>query len=211
MSTTNRVRSTDHLATDTCIFVVDSDEYTKRAVESLAALLDVHFVCFSNGLDFLNRHDRAQGGCLVLDLKMPGISGLELQQRMKVESILLPLIFVSGHADVRIAVEVMSQGALTLLEKPFQLDELLRYLRQALDMDAEKRRITEHQAKNQLAFARLTLKEREVYDHVVSGKSNKETAICLGLSVRAVEDRRARVMRKLGAKSVVELLHIRVD
>jgi len=143
---------------------------------------------------------------LVLDVKMPGMTGLELQQILADDGVTLPVIMISGHADVRIAVETMTLGAQTLLEKPFSLNELLEQMRRAIERDTAARAARGHADEAKAKLASLTAKEREVLDHVSEGWTNKAIADKLGLSVRAVEDRRARLMRKVGAESLVELI-----
>jgi FixJ family two-component response regulator len=115
---------------------------------------------------------------------------------------------ISGHADVRIAVEAMTLGAVTLLEKPFRLDELLAHVRRALEKDRAYREARSRATEADARLAGLTPKEREVLELIAAGKTNREMADDLGLSVRAVEDRRSRLMKKVGAKSVVELVHV---
>lgn len=191
------------------IFLVDDDPGISRAMESVGHLLGLPVSSFSSGAAFLSSYDAAQPGCLVLDIKMPGMTGLELQQRLAANGMTIPIIMISGHADVRIAVEAMSRGAVTLLEKPCRLDELTSHIRRALEIDSQKRASAVQQARTESKLAQLTVKEREVFDLVGDGKSNKEIAQSLGLSIRAVEDRRSRLMKKLGVRSVVELVQLR--
>ncbi|MCA9142752.1 MAG: response regulator transcription factor [Planctomycetaceae bacterium] len=190
------------------IFVVDDDPGVSRAMNSVGQLLDLPVASFLSANEFLASYDSSQPGCLVLDIKMPGMTGLELQQRLIDDGMPLPIIMISGNADVRIAVEAMSRGAVTLLEKPCRLDELTTHIRRAIDIDSESRRSLHHRAQTESKLASLTAKEREVLDLVASGKTNKEIAKTLKLSTRAVEDRRSRLMKKLGARSVVELIQL---
>lgn len=192
----------------TTIFVVDDDPGVSRAMASVGQLLDLPVSSFSSATDFLAAYDPSQPGCLILDIKMPDVTGLELQQRLVEVDIHLPIIMISGHADVRIAVEAMSRGALTLLEKPCRLDELTTHIRRGVDIDSQRRRSKIHQDQAESKLAKLTPKEREVLDLVASGKTNKAIAEMLSLSTRAVEDRRSRVMKKLGVRSIVELMQL---
>jgi len=190
------------------IYVVDDDEAVGRALSSAGKLLGHPVRAFTSPLAFLDAYDRAQSGCLVLDIKMPGMTGLELQRRLADEGTPLPVVMISGHADVRIAVEAMTLGALTLLEKPFRLDELLGHIRKALVKDKADRTDRELEAESSAKLAQLTAKEREVLELIATGKTNREMAEELGLSVRAVEDRRARLMKKVNARSVAELVRM---
>jgi FixJ family two-component response regulator len=192
------------------IYVVDDDEAIRRALTSVATLLDHPVVTFASAEEFLQANLGDVPGCLVLDIKMPGMSGLELQRRLLDANVRLPVIMISGHADVRIAVEAMTLGATTLLEKPFSLDELLAHVRNALQKDRRQREVPSSVADAQTRIAALTPKEREVLDLIANGKTNREMAELLGLSVRAVEDRRARLMKKVQANTVAELVRLMI-
>jgi FixJ family two-component response regulator len=190
------------------IFVVDDDAGVSKALASAGALLGHPVRAFASAADFLAAYDPATPGCLVLDIKMPGMTGLELQRKLADDGVRLPVVMVSGHADVRIAVEAMTLGALTLLEKPFRLDELIAHLRTALARDAAIRATASRQDAAAARLAGLTPKEREVLERIARGATNKDIAADLGLSVRAVEDRRARLMKKMDAKSVADLVWV---
>lgn len=188
------------------IYVVDDDAAVRRAVASAGGLLGHPVKVFASAAEFLAALPSDPAGCLVLDVKMPGMSGLELQRALADEGMMLPVVMISGHADVRIAVEAMTFGALTLLEKPFSLDELLGQMRRAIETDATARAARGQAGEARARLAAFTSKEREVLDYVSAGWTNKKIADVLGLSVRAVEDRRARLMRKVGADSLAELI-----
>jgi FixJ family two-component response regulator len=188
------------------IFVVDDDEAVGRALTTAGKLLGHPVRAFTSAQAFLAAYDPEQPGCLVLDIRMPGMTGLELQRALADAGTPIPIVMVSGHADVRIAVEAMTLGAVTLLEKPFRLDELLAHVRRALEKDRAERGARQQSADAGARLASLTAKEREVLDLIAAGKTNREMADQLGLSVRAVEDRRARLMKKVDAKSVAELV-----
>jgi FixJ family two-component response regulator len=196
------------LAPPPTIFVVDDDPGVSRTLESAGQLLRLPVAPFATAREFLASYDRSQPGCLVLELTLPDMSGIELQQRLIHEQTELPIIMISGHASVRIAVEVMSRGAVTLLEKPLCLNELIVHLRKALDLDAARRASRAKQAKAQLRLSQLTPRDREVLDLIAAGRSNKQIAAHLGLSLRAIEDRRARLMKRIGALSLAEALHL---
>jgi FixJ family two-component response regulator len=188
------------------VFVVDDDDAVRAAVAAAGGLLGHPVRAFPSAAAFLAAYTPDQPGCLVLDVKMPGMTGLELQRRLADDGVTLPVVMISGHADVRIAVEAMTLGAVTLLEKPFSLDELLDQVRKAVEKDAAERASRGKDADTRARLDALTPKEREVLDHIVAGRTNREIADALGLSVRAVEDRRARLMRKMEVTSLAELV-----
>lgn len=188
------------------IFIVDDDPGVSRALAGIGPVLNRPVESFSSASDFLLAYDPARSGCLVLDVRMPDISGLDLQQLLADRKIAIPIVMISGHASVRIAVDAMSRGAVTLLEKPFRLEDLLTHVRKALEIDAEQRSTHAREAEFEARLAQLTAKEREVLDMVLEGKTNKQMAAELNLSLRAVEDRRSRLMNKLEAKSLAELI-----
>lgn len=191
------------------IFVVDDDPAVSRALDRVGELLGLPVQGFASAAEFLEAYDRSLPGCLLLDLKMPGLTGLELQQKMAENRIRLPIIVISGHADVRIAVEVMSRGAMTLLEKPFRLEEIVTHIRRAIELDAANRAAQAREERTTSLLARLTEKEREVLELIGAGKTNKQIAAALRVSIRAVEDRRARLMKKLRVRSLAELVQLR--
>jgi len=188
------------------IFIVDDDPAVCRALSGIGPVLGRPLEMFSSAGDFLKAYEPQRPGCLVLDVRMPEMTGLELQQILVERKVGIPIVMISGHASVRIAVEAMTRGAITLLEKPFRLEDLLTHVRKALEMDAAQRSVQARQAEFDARLAQLTVKEREVLDMVVEGKTNKQMAAELNLSLRAVEDRRSRLMAKLEAKSLAELL-----
>ncbi|MBA4191079.1 MAG: DNA-binding response regulator [Planctomycetaceae bacterium] len=196
------------MSAEPTIWVVDDDEAVRRALTSAGLLLGHPVRGFASAAEFLAAHDPTQPGCLVLDIKMPGMTGLELQRKLADDGIAIPIVMISGHADVRIAVEAMTLGAVTLLEKPFRLDELLGHIRRAIEKDRADRESQTRTADTDARLAALTPKEREVLDMIAAGKTNREMATDLGLSVRAVEDRRARLMKKVGVHSVAELVRL---
>jgi FixJ family two-component response regulator len=196
------------MTADPTIFVVDDDEGVRRALTSAGGLLGHPVRGFPSAHEFLNAYQPSQPGCLVLDIKMPGMTGLELQRKLADEGVNIPIVMISGHADVRIAVEAMTLGAVTLLEKPFRLEELLAHVRKAVDKDRADREVQNKSASVAARLNALTPKEREVLDMIAAGKTNRAMADELSLSVRAVEDRRARLMKKVGAHSVAELVRL---
>ncbi len=190
------------------VFVVDDDEAVRRALTTAIALLGHPVLVFASAQEFLAAYQPTQHGCLVLDIKMPGMTGLELQRKLADAGATIPIVMISGHADVRMAVEAMTLGAVTLLEKPFRLEELLEHIRQALKKDQDNRAARHLHDETAVRLAQLSVKEREVLDMLAAGKTNREMAEQLGLSVRAVEDRRARLMRKVEAESLADLVRL---
>ena len=191
------------------VFIVDDDPNVARALDSTADVLGISVEPCSSTRDFLERYDGSQPGCLIMEVRMPGISGLDLQQQLIARKMAIPIIMVSSRADVRMVVEVMSRGAVTFLEKPFRLDELVWHVRRALQIEASARTARVKRAETAAQLAKLTRKEVEVLDLISAGKTNKQIASELQLSIRAIEDRRARLMRKLGIRSLAQLVQWR--
>lgn len=189
------------------VFVVDDDAAVGRALVSAGQVIGHPVRAFGSAAEFLTAYT-GEPGCLVLDIRMPEMSGTELQRHLADTGTDIPIVMISGHADVRTAVEAMTLGAVTLLEKPFRLDELVEQVRVALARDTERRAARERTQSAAAKLAALTAKEREVLDLIAAGKSNREMADQLGLSVRAVEDRRARLMKRVSAGSVAELVKL---
>ena len=190
------------------VFVVDDDTAVGAALAQAVPLLGWPVQVYASATAFLAEYHPDQPGCLVLDVRMPGMTGLELQRKLADDGVELPIVMISGHADVRIAVEAMTLGAITLLEKPFGLDELLTHVRQAIEKDRTDRAERQKRSEAGGRLSNLTPKEREVLEMVVAGKTNRDMATELGLSMRAVEDRRARLMKKAGARTIAELVHL---
>jgi FixJ family two-component response regulator len=156
--------------------------------------------------EFLAKHDRSQHGCVVLDIRMPEMSGLEVQQRLNKEGSMLPVIFITGHGDVPMAVQAMKEGAFDFIQKPFREQDLVDRINHALQQDAENRKTVLQKADLKRRFDSLTQREHQVLDLVVDGRANKVIAIDLELSERTVEIHRANVMEKMGARSVAHLV-----
>jgi RNA polymerase sigma factor (sigma-70 family) len=161
---------------------------------------------FASAQAFLDDYDSSKPGCLVLDVRMPGISGLELQERLAARRINVPIIFITGHGDVQMAVRALQAGAFDFVEKPFNDQDLLDRIQKAIAFDAERRGKEAQRAQLQALFASLTPREREVLDLVVEGMSNKAIANTLGLSAKTVEVHRAKVMEKMHARSISDLV-----
>jgi RNA polymerase sigma factor (sigma-70 family) len=190
------------------VYIVDDDQAIRHAMELLMRSVGLDYEIFHSGDDFLTDHTNDRAGCLVLDIRMPGLGGLELQEKLNEMGSTLPIIFITGHGDVPMAVEAMQKGAVDFIQKPFRDQELLDRIGEALKADQERRSAREEQAEIQSRIDKLTNRERQVLDLVVTGKPNKVIAYELGVSQRTVEIHRARVMEKMEAKSLADLVRM---
>jgi two-component system response regulator FixJ len=188
------------------VYVVDDDDGMRRALGVLMTTVGYQAAVFARPGEFLSKYDPTQPSCLVLDVRMPEMSGLEVQQHLNRNGSMLPVILVSGHGDIPMAVQAMKDGAFDFLQKPFRDQELLDRINAALKLDAENRASVDRLADLKQRADSLTPREREVMAMVVDGKANKVIAIDLGLSERTVEIHRANVMEKMGARSVAHLV-----
>ena len=189
------------------IFLVDDDPAALRAIAALIRVVFPHVKTFSSAAEFLLAY-RHEPGCLVLDVAMPDMNGLELHRKLLQDKITLPVVFVTGHGNVPMAVEAMQMGAVNFLQKPVQEQALWDSIRQALELDHRNRRRRARRQRAEERLTRLTPGEREVLNLILEGKMNKEIAAQLGLSTRTVEDRRSKMMKKMGAKSLAELVQM---
>ena len=190
------------------VFVIDDDPSIRRALTRLFTCEGFEVESFPSAVDFLECPPAECPGCLVLDLQLPEIDGLELQGRLKEVGCHLPIVFVSAHGRIPDSVQAMKGGAIDFLTKPFDNDALLNAVRQALDEDRQRRfaRFEHHDlARRQ---AELTPREQEVFTHIVVGMLNKDVADALGISEKTVKVHRARVMEKMQADSLAELVRI---
>lgn len=190
---------TDHEPT---VFVVDDDPAVGDAIRLLFRSVGVRARAFLSASEFLEEFDPETPGCLVLDVRMPGLSGLDLQARLKDMGSGLPIVFVTAHGDVPMAVDAMRSGAIDFIQKPFRDQELLDKVREALEVDAQLRSERMDRAKIRGRMESLSPREREVLDLIVAGNPNKSIARALGISQRTVEIHRARVMEKMQVRSV---------
>ncbi|HUY84385.1 MAG TPA: response regulator transcription factor [Steroidobacteraceae bacterium] len=190
------------------IYVVDDDDGMRRALTLLLGTVGFDTRSFARPSEFLANLKPDEPGCLVLDIRMPEMSGLELQQQLNQTGCMLPVIFITGHGDVPMAVQAMKAGAFEFIQKPFREQDLLDKVNHALHHDAENRQTLARRAEVLKHLATLTPRERQVMDLVVDGGANKVIAIDLGLSERTVEIHRAKVMEKMGARSVAHLVKL---
>ena len=190
------------------VFLVDDDPAVLRSLTALVKVVFLRVEAYASAAEFLQTYHPGRPGCLVLDVAMPGMNGLELHRKLCEEKIDLPVVFITGHGNVQMAVGAMQAGAVNFLEKPFHEQELWDSIRKALDVDQQNRRRKQRRSDVEQRLAQLTAGEREVLDMILDGKFNKEIAAELQLSVRTVEDRRSKLMQKMQAGSVAELVQL---
>ena len=184
------------------VFVVDDDEAVRNSLRLLLKSVGLPVETSTSAQEFLDRFDPDRAGCLVLDIRMPGMSGLELQERLNAMHAMVPVVFITGHGDVPMAVEAMQHGAVDFIQKPFRDQDLLDRINQALEKDRENRAGLRARDAIRARIADLTPREKEVLDLVTAGKANKVIAGDLNVSQRTVEIHRARVMEKMEASSL---------
>lgn len=192
------------------IYVVDDDDGMRRALDTLLSTVGYKTAVYSGPTEFLAKFKVDAPGCLVLDIRMPDMSGLEVQQQLNRMGSMMPVIFITGHGDVPMAVQAMKEGAFEFIQKPFRDQDLLDRINHALRQDAENRGTVARRAEVQNRLETLTPRERQVMDMVVDGAANKVIAIDLSLSERTVEIHRAKVMEKMGARSVAHLVKLQL-
>ncbi len=188
------------------VFIVDDDSAVRDSLCLLLKSVDIATQAFSSGDDFLEAYDSNWKGCVLLDIRMPRISGMEVQKQLIDKDCTLPIIFITGHGDIPMAVEAMHLGAHDFVQKPFHDEELLDRIQQALISQRQQQDELSHKQSIKDNYNRLTPREKEVMSDVVRGHANKVIAIDLGLSQRTVEIHRARVMEKMKARSLADLV-----
>ncbi len=193
------------------VLVVDDDAGVRNAMRVLLKSVGLECALFGSAQEFLAGYDSAQPGCLLLDIRMPGMSGLELQQQLNLRGAVIPVIFMTGHGDIPMAVEAMQHGAFDFLQKPFRDQDLIDRIQKAITKDAELRVSLGEHERIRRRLDSLTPREREVLDLMTQGKQNKAVAQALDVSPRTVEIHRARVMQKMEAQSVAELVRMMLD
>ena len=188
------------------IYVVDDDEAVRDSLQWLLEGKDYRVRCFDSAESFLSRYDPREVACLLVDIRMPGISGLELQDRLIERKSPLPVVFITGHGDVPMAVTTMKKGAMDFIPKPFKEDELLSVVERMLDQAREAFADYQHAANRDALMGKLTARESQVLERIVAGRLNKQIADDLGISIKTVEAHRANIMEKLNANTVADLL-----
>ena len=190
------------------VFLVDDEASVRKAVARLLRAEGFKVSAYESAGEFLRAHDPAAPGCLVLDMAMPAINGLELQQALAARDSLLPIIFLTGRADVPMCAEAMKRGAADFLTKPVQDADLLAAVRRALEHNLQARKNRAEREDVRSRIASLTLREREVLEHVVRGRLNKQIASDLGTAEKTIKVHRGRVMEKMRVSSVAELVRM---
>jgi FixJ family two-component response regulator len=193
-------------APDQRVYVVDDDDAMRDSLVWLLESRRFRVEAYASAEAFLEAYRDDLCGCLVLDVRMPGMSGLELYERLAARHALLPVIFVTGHGDVPMAVAALKKGAVDFIEKPFNDRDMLRLVEQCLELDRAQRETRRAEAETLQRIATLTAREREVMDRVVLGRANREIADELGISVKTVEVHRSRLMEKMAASSIADLV-----
>ncbi len=193
---------------DPTVFIVDDDDAVRESLAFLMKSIGQKTETFPNAQAFLDVWNTNRGGCLVLDIRMPGMSGLELQDKLRDLGSILPIIFITGHGDVPMAVKAIKAGAADFVQKPFRDQELIDRIGEVLDEDVQARAEKLQRTEILKRMASLTEREKEVMEQVVDGKANKVVAVDLNVSQRTVEIHRANVMEKMKARSLAQLVRL---
>ncbi|MFP6559542.1 oxygen response regulator transcription factor FixJ [Paraburkholderia sp. B3] len=199
------------VTTQETVFVVDDDEAVRDSLRWLLEANGYRVQCFNSAEEFLEAYQPAQAGqiaCLILDVRMSGMSGLELQERLIADNTALPIIFVTGHGDVPMAVSTMKKGAMDFIEKPFDEAELRKLVERMLDKARSESTNVQQQRAAAERLGKLTAREHQVLERIIAGRLNKQIADDLGISIKTVEAHRANIMEKLNVNTVADLLRL---
>ena len=188
------------------VFIVDDDEEVRQSLRWLVESVRLATETYATAQEFYQSYQPHRPGCLLLDVRMPGMSGLELQERLVAKQIRLPIIIITGHADVRMAVRAIKAGAVDFIEKPFSDQALLDRIQAAIAQDLKLRAVDSRRAVIADRLKSLTAREREVLDLVIGGQANREIADTLDVSCKTVEAHRARIMKKMEADNLADLM-----
>lgn len=193
------------------VCVVEDDSAVRHSLISLIGTMDVEVRGHASGREFLDDPQSRDAACVVLDVRMPGLDGLEVQARMNELGMTMPVIFITGHGDVPMAVDAMRGGAMDFFQKPFDAERLLERVRQAIARGRDLRQAARQRDIAESRLATLSPREREVLALLLAGRMNKAIAAELGISAKTVEDHRASIMRKMQVRSVAELVRLASD
>jgi FixJ family two-component response regulator len=188
------------------VYVVDDDEAVRDSLQWLLEGKDYRVRCFESAESFLSRYDAREVACLIVDIRMGGMTGLELQTRLIEAKSPLPIVFITGHGDVPMAVDTMKKGAMDFIQKPFKEEQLVTLVERMLDHALISFADYQIAVSRDALMARLTLRESQVLERIVAGRLNKQIADDLGISIKTVEAHRANIMEKLNANTVADLL-----
>ena len=190
------------------VYVVDDDEAVRDSLQWLLEGKDYRVRCFDSAESFLSRYDPREVACLIVDIRMGGMTGLELQDKLVERRSPLPIVFITGHGDVPMAVDTMKKGAMDFIQKPFKEADLVSLVERMLDSARESFSDHQNAANRDALLAKLTGREAQVLERIVAGRLNKQIADDLGISIKTVEAHRANIMEKLNANTVADLLKI---
>jgi len=199
------------MSDDQTVFIVDDDEGVRDGLSLLLATVGQSCELYECGQEFLDAYDGSKRGCLLLDIRMPRMTGLDLQKKLLEQGSKLPIIFITGHGDIPMAVEAMRRGALDFIRKPFREHDLLERINEALDIDENSHKKELYRQEVAERLSTLSEREREVFDRVADGQMNKVIAGDLGISERTVEVHRGQVMKKLDVRTLAQLVRIKID
>jgi len=193
------------------VFIIDDDEGVREGLSLLLETVGQPCEVYSSAIDFLEAYDPNKRGCLVLDIRMPRMSGLDLQEKLDERESLLPIIFITGHGDIPMAVDAMRRGALDFIRKPFREQDLLDRINEAIEYDAGKREAFLDNQELLNRISSLTERESDVFHRVAAGDMSKVIGMDLGISERTVEAHRAQIMRKMGARTLAQLVRMELN
>ncbi|HEX9701842.1 MAG TPA: response regulator transcription factor [Rhodospirillales bacterium] len=196
--------------TSPIVYIVDDNDGVRETLQLLFESIDQAVRSFASAHEFLSAYPVGQPGCLIADVRMPGMSGLELHEEMRRRTIDLPVIFITGYGDIEMAVTAMKAGAVDFIAKPYKEQELLDRVQKAVSRSIEQRRQSDETGRARVQLARLTPRERQVLDLIVAGEPNKRIAHRLELSLKTIEFHRANIMKKLEVRSVAELVKMAI-
>ncbi|WP_198264444.1 response regulator transcription factor [sulfur-oxidizing endosymbiont of Gigantopelta aegis] len=196
------------MSNEPCVYIVDDDEQVRDALTLLMESVGLNSASFASAQDYLDQFDATKSGCLILDVRMPGLSGLDLQARLTAEKICPPIIIITGHGDVPMAVRAVTAGAVDFIEKPFNNQSMLDNVHRAIEQDAKQRGESSRLQDIEQRYNDLTPREKEVLQCVIEGKRNKIIAAEMSISQSTVEAHRSKVMEKMTANTLSDLMRM---